>query len=322
MTQPVVSYVVAARNHDKYIGDLLESICNQTFAAIQVAVIDDGSTDHTVSIAQKAAHRDPRITVYPRPHTGIVAARNFGMKQTSAPYVSIVDSDERLPLDRTKKMVEVLSANPQAVMVYGDAEIRQIHSGRVVRFFDVYPPKPGPFSETLFSHYCFVPAGSVMFRRDAWERSGEFWGPGPNTDYIKWIELGMQGDAICLRQELLGTWILHGSNLSQGTAETRCAQYDALCQALMSLASKYPYLSARVGQHRRQRRYGRCYFMAGFYAGLESKWSLARHQFKMAIQRDRSFFNAVGLISTLPPINYLSQIGYRLAARRFLADIV
>lgn len=322
MPRPLVSYVIASRNHEAYITQLLDSIISQTFDDLEVVIIDDGSTDETLEKAQRAADSDPRITVYSQPNSGVVAARNLGMKRSSGMYVSVVDSDEVLPVDRTKKMIETLAAASQASLVYGDAEVRQLRAGTVSRFFDIYKPIHGPFSEALFCNYCFVPAGSVMFRRDAWERTGGFWGPGPNTDYLKWIELGMQGNAICLQNEVLGTWMLHGGNVSQADAVTRCAQYHALCQALVALIEKYPEFGRKVGKRRQNHRYSRCYVMAGFYAAREARWALARTQFRAALSYERSLINVALWLSTLPGINYGSGIAYDLAAKRFLREMV
>jgi len=321
MPRSLVSYVIASHNHEAYVAQLLDSLLNQTFEDIEVIVVDDGSTDRTVETAQRAAESDPRLTVYSQPNSGVVAARNLGVKRSSGAYVSVVDSDEVLPVDRTKKMVDALKAAPHASLVYGDAEIRQLRDRTVSRFFEIYRPVDGPFSEALFCNYCFVPAGSVMFRRDAWEQTGAFWGPGPNTDYLKWIELGLQGDAICLENEVLGTWVLHGENVSQANAVTRCAQYHELCQALVALTEKYPDFARKIGKRRQNRRYARCYVMAGFYAARESEWALARGQFDVALSYERSLTNLALWLSTLPWINYCSRIAYDLAAKRFLREI-
>jgi len=321
MSQPIVSYVIASHNHETYIGQLLASIANQTFSDIEVIVVDDGSTDKTLKVAQQAAESDSRMSVYSQQNRGVVAARNSGVERSSAMYISIVDSDEVLPLDRTEKMVRALEATPGASLVYGDAEVIQLRNGTTSRFFRTYQPVPGPFSEALFCNYCFVPAGAVMFRRRALQRTGEFWGPGPNTDYLKWIELGMHGEAICLEDEVLGSWVLHGQNVSQGSAVTRCAQYHALCGALIDLTRKYPEFARKIGKRRQNHRYSRCYMMAGFYAGREYNWVLARRQFAIALSYELSCINVALWLSTLPWINYCSRIAYHSAAKKFLREI-
>ena len=318
MPSPIVSYVIAAHNHEIFIEALLRSALEQTLSDIEVIVIDDGSTDKTLEVARRVAETDSRIAVYPQANSGVVAARNAGMKRSSAPYISVVDSDELLPRDRTEKMARALDDNPAASLVYGDAMVTRLEEGSSFRFFDTYPPVPGPFSEALFCNYCFVPAGSVMFRRAAWERTGPFWGPGPNSDYLKWIELGMQGEAICLEDDVLGTWRLHGENVSQADAVIRCQQYDALCQALIALTRKYPEFARQIGRARQNHRYSRCYVMAGFYAGREHLWSLARAQFALALSHERSLINLASWLSTFPGLRYPGKIASNWAAKRFL----
>jgi glycosyltransferase involved in cell wall biosynthesis len=318
MLPPIVSYVIAAHNHETFIEELLQSALDQTLPDIEVIVIDDGSTDKTLKVARRVAQTDPRVAVYSQANSGVVAARNAGMKRSSAPYISVVDSDELLPRDRTEKMARALDANPAASLVYGDAMVMRPEEGGSFRFFETYPPVPGPFSEALFCNYCFVPAGSVMFRRAAWERTGPFWGPGPNSDYLKWIELGMLGEAICLEDEVLGTWRLHGENVSQVDAVIRCQQYDALCQALVVLMGKYPEFARQIGRARQNHRYSRCYVMAGFYAGREHLWLLAQAQFALALSHERSLINLASWLSTFPGLRYPGKIACDWAAKRFL----
>src|SRR5437870_3716444 len=113
MPPPIVSYLIAAYNHEAYLQQLLDSLRHQTFAEIEIVIVDDGSSDKTLAVAQDAAEADPRIAVYPQPHSGVVAARNNAVERSSAPFISIVDSDDVLPLNRTKTMVRAIEANPK-----------------------------------------------------------------------------------------------------------------------------------------------------------------------------------------------------------------
>jgi glycosyltransferase involved in cell wall biosynthesis len=315
MNRPKISYIVASYNHEEYVGDLLQSVLTQTFTDLELIVVDDGSSDNTAQIACEIASADPRIRVYTQANMGVVRARNRGIRQSLGEYVSVIDSDDLLPPERTKWMVEALDANPQASLVYGDAWITDRNGNRLGRFFEIYPPVPGDFSVELFSNYCFVPAVSVMFRRSAFDKSGPFWGPGPNTDYLKWIELGLLGEAICLFDKQLGYWRLHGKNASTPPAAERVQQYEDLRKALQHLAHRHPELARRIGEKRLQWRYGRCHFMGAFYAGLERSWTHARPHFAMAYSFDPSLLYAAAWVSTLPAVNVISTPFYRLAAR-------
>jgi len=189
MPPPKVSYVVAAYNHERYVGELLRSLREQTFRDLEIVVVDDGSSDHTAGIVRQAAQDDPRIQLHQQTNAGVVAARNAGVAKSVGEFISVVDSDDLFPADRTAKMVAALEQS-NAGLVYGDAEILHADGARS-RSSKVYPVVEGPFSEALFTTHCFVPACAVMFGRSVFSHTGGFWGPGPSTDYLKWIEIGL-----------------------------------------------------------------------------------------------------------------------------------
>jgi glycosyltransferase involved in cell wall biosynthesis len=256
------------------------------------------------------------MKVYTQDNRGVVNARNRGVHISRGEYVSIVDSDDLLPPGRSEWQVEALDAHPTASLVYGDAWIIDGDGNRRGRFFETYPPIQGDFSCELFANYCFVPSVSVMFRRSAFDEAGPFWGPGPSTDYLKWIELGLLGEAVCLLDKQLGCWRQHGSNVSRQPAERRAEQYENLRKALQKLAQQHPGLADRIGPERLRRRYGRCHLMGAFFAGLENAWSLARSQCAKAFKADPSLVNGLAFLSALPAINLVSALLYRVVAQR------
>ena len=312
---PKVSYIVASYNHEAYIGDTLRSILAQTTSELEVIVVDDGSTDGTVGVAEAIAGKDGRLKVQVQEHQGVVEARNRGMTLARGEYVSLVDSDDLLPAERTLWMVEALDAHPEAALVYGDAWIIDESGRRLGRFFENYPPVGGDFSAELFATYCFVHAGSVMFRRSAFLQSGPFWGPGPNMDYLKWIELGLLGEVVCLRDKQLSCWRWHEKNASMPEGARRAAMYEKLREGLQELATRHTELARRIGDRRLRRRYSRCHFMGAFYAGLMNSWSDAREHFAKAYRFHPSVLNLAAWISALPGLNLLASPLYRLAHR-------
>jgi hypothetical protein len=233
-------------------------------------------------------------------------------------FVTVVDSDDLLPPDRLRLQVEALSSAPGSALVYGNAAVIDAGGERLGAHFDDYPPVPGEFSVELWANYCFVPAGSVMFRRDAFEATGPFWGPGPITDYLKWIELGSRGPAICLRDHELGCWRRHGANMSNKSPRERARDYEATRRALAELLDRHPELARRLSPRRIRRRYARCHFMAGFYAGLDRDWSLARGEFARAVRWSPGPLNLAAYSSALPILNFLAHPLYRRGQARYL----
>ena len=315
MSPPRVSYVVASYNHEQYVEAFLHSVLTQSYDDLEVIVVDDGSSDRTLDLARKIASGDRRLHVHWQENQGALHARSRGIALSRGDYVSIVDSDDLMPPERTRWMVEALDRNARAVLVYGDAWLIDKAGLPLRRFFDTNPPRAGDFSVELFCHYCFVPGTSVMVRRAALLESGPFWGPVAHADYLKWIELGLCGDVICLRDKPLSCWRLHGANMSDTPLANRAATYQDLRESLQLVAERQPDLARRIGVKRLASTYARCHFSGAFYAGLGQSWGQARAHFASAYHFAPTVVNAAGWISALPLVNLVSRHGYRAVVR-------
>ena len=91
---PKVSVIVPVFNVEKYVGQCLESLINQTLKNIEIIIVNDGSTDKSLSICEEYARKDNRISVYTKENGGLSSARNYGLQFVSSPYVGFVDSDD------------------------------------------------------------------------------------------------------------------------------------------------------------------------------------------------------------------------------------
>ncbi len=83
-----VSVIIPAYNEEKFIEKCLISIKNQSFKDIEIIVVDDGSTDKTVEIAEKIADR-----VILQDHLGCGKARNIGAKSAAGEILVFIDAD-------------------------------------------------------------------------------------------------------------------------------------------------------------------------------------------------------------------------------------
>ena len=89
-----VSVIVPIYNAEKYLAQCIESIIHQTHRDLQILLINDGSTDGSLSIAQEFALRDSRIEIHTQPNQGQGAARNNGMKYATGEWIAFVDADD------------------------------------------------------------------------------------------------------------------------------------------------------------------------------------------------------------------------------------
>ncbi len=106
MDQPLVSVVIPAYNCSKTIQRCLDSVLSQNHSALQVVVVDDGSTDDTLERLQAYAARDSRLTVVHQENQGVSAARNRALEQCRGKYVQFVDSDDSLAPEAVRHMVQ------------------------------------------------------------------------------------------------------------------------------------------------------------------------------------------------------------------------
>ena len=104
--QVKVSMIVPVYNAADYIEECIESIRTQSVEEIQIILIDDGSTDDSLSICRQIQKRDERIEVVHQENQGASAARNCGMTYAKADWIMFVDSDDWLEKDAVKTLYE------------------------------------------------------------------------------------------------------------------------------------------------------------------------------------------------------------------------
>lgn len=98
--KPAASVIVTTRNEEKYIGDCLRSVRNQTVKNIEIIVTDSKSTDKTVQIARKYANR---VIVK---NCGVSEGRNAGAKAARSDILVFLDADTMLMPDALEKVLE------------------------------------------------------------------------------------------------------------------------------------------------------------------------------------------------------------------------
>lgn len=104
MKTPQISIITPAYNAEKYIAEAIESVQAQSFKDYEHIIIDDGSTDGTLSIVKKYAAADNKIILKGQKNSGAASARNFGISIANGNYVVFLDGDDFL----TEDALEVL----------------------------------------------------------------------------------------------------------------------------------------------------------------------------------------------------------------------
>ena len=95
----MISVIVPVYNVEPYLHECIDSILNQTYQALEILLIDDGSPDKCGIICEEYAKNDPRIKVFHTENYGLSAARNLGLREAKGEYIGFVDSDDWLEPD-------------------------------------------------------------------------------------------------------------------------------------------------------------------------------------------------------------------------------
>ncbi|SDZ38335.1 CDP-glycerol glycerophosphotransferase [Micromonospora pattaloongensis] len=105
---PSVLAVVPIHNVRRYLPECLDSLARQSHHALDVVLVDDGSTDDSAEIAQRWVERDRRFRLIRQPNRGLGAARNAGLRAGHGDYLTFVDSDDVLPPTALEVLVGAL----------------------------------------------------------------------------------------------------------------------------------------------------------------------------------------------------------------------
>ena len=109
---PKISIIVPVYNMEKYLEECLKSIEAQTnFESLEVILVNDGSTDKSLSIIKEHASRYENFVVIDQINSGVSAARNNGIKAAKGEYVCFVDPDDFYPAEDTLEKLYAAAVN-------------------------------------------------------------------------------------------------------------------------------------------------------------------------------------------------------------------
>lgn len=117
---PKVSVLMPVYNAERYLATAVQSILDQSFADVELILIDDGSSDNSLAILRGFERHDPRVRLISRPNTGYVIALNEMIELATGQYLARMDSDDIALPDRLEKQVRFLDANSECVAVGSD----------------------------------------------------------------------------------------------------------------------------------------------------------------------------------------------------------
>jgi len=173
---PLVSVIIPVYNNDRYLGEAIESVLNQTYQRLEIIVVDDGSTDQSGEVARSFA--DKGVMYCHQVHSGAGPARNEGVGLAQGDFLAFLDADDRWPQGKIERQLQAFNSNPALEMVFGQAlQLKngpEWESGVKDEKLQVAGMAPG-----------MVP-GTMLIKRAAFFRVGKFQGDWKVGEFIDW----------------------------------------------------------------------------------------------------------------------------------------
>ena len=223
MTTSRITFVLPFFNEEGFIGDTIDSLAAQGCHRFALALVDNGSTDGSVTEAEAALARSPqlRAEMLSEPTPGKTMAIMAGIAATSGELVGTLDADTFYPPDYVERLLAAFDANPDAAMVIG------INTGSDRRGSQVSPSKRMQIA--LWPRKCHGGGCAQAFRRDALEQAGGF-------DPARWPFVLEDHEIVCRVREYGG--IAYDPRLVCHASDRRSDRSDAHWNRLERLLYK------------------------------------------------------------------------------------
>ena len=226
---PAISVVLPTYNAARYLAEAVASLLAQDFSDFELLLIDDGSTDDTISVVNQFAN-DPRVRLLRNEcNMGLIATLHRAYAECRAPFIARMDSDDISSPDRFSRQVSFLNAHPEVGIVGGAIKFFGNVSPNVFTFpishADIHPAM-------LF--YCPLAHPALMFRRELLDQGFIRYDEAfcHAEDYHLWSRLLLRVKAANLSEVLLD-YRLHPQQVSSDTSDKQyAASLLVRCQML------------------------------------------------------------------------------------------
>jgi hypothetical protein len=218
-----VSIVIPAYNQGHYLGAAIESALAQTYADVEVVVVDDGSTDDTKAVATRYA--DPRIRYVYQQNRGLAAARNTGIRESTGALLTFLDSDDLFLPSKVEVLLAAMDARPGLGFVAGQAVLIDEAGQRLGETFEEGPPATP--TDWLLGNPLHV--GSVLLSREWQSRVGLFdEALRSYEDWDLWLRLARAGCPMGWVAQPVSLYRFHGAQMTRIGAQMTRATFNVL----------------------------------------------------------------------------------------------
>ncbi len=269
--KPLVSVIIPTYNRAEYLAEALNSVLAQTYADLEIFVVDDGSTDGT---QEAVARYGSKVTYIRQDNLGVCAARNNALRQARGEYIAFLDDDDLWLETKIEKEVAFLEANSDHGFVFAGfiyfSDDDPDKGRRVLNQYETTTYK------CLYGQNMIYSTSIVTLRKSCLDRVGFFDEDLiQSADYDLWLRLAKKFKFGFI-DERLSKYRVHAKNMSKNL-ERRIQSYKQIVnkpelregttwlQRMVKIARIYHYTATFYNKYRRYREALICYMMAVLY---------------------------------------------------------
>lgn len=248
---PLVSVYMTVKNGDRWVESAVSSIQAQTLNQWELIIVDDGSTDETVTIITDIAKNDSRIGVVPTKGVGRGAALNLALRNCQAEFIANLDADDLSHPKRLETQYACAQAHPQFQLLSSSGVI--IEDDAMPKWPTISDVPPVHDVTQELAYHCPINHSTVFARRESFRGVGGYDGNLPSQfDYDMWVRLAAAGCKLGRINQPLGAKRWHSSQSFEAKNHLRYVLNSLRVQAraigiLQSGWKARAYLVARFG---------------------------------------------------------------------------
>ena len=215
MKRILFSIVVTSYNSSKYIKKTLNSLRHQNFQNFEVLMVDDGSSDNTISIANKfKLQKKFKFKIIELSHKGSPArSRNMGIKLSKGKYIFFLDADDLFFKNKLSYINKnLLTKNPD--VIYHDVKIQHTNKNFIAKKIS----KKNPLKDLLLNGNKIILSSSAIKRKFITKKNIRF---NENKklisveDYDFWLQIAKKKGDFFLFEKILGVYNLNENSISK-----------------------------------------------------------------------------------------------------------
>lgn len=239
---PRVSVVMPCYNAAEHIGAAIDSVMAQTYADLELVIVDDGSSDASVSVVEHRAARDTRLRLIRQQNRGAGPARNCGLAHATGTLVAFLDADDYWSPLLLERLVAALDAHAVDLAYCGWQNIG-VGGGRGQPY--VPPDYSSEDLAVLFLGGCRWPIHAVVVQRHLIDAAGGFDERYSSCmDYDLWLRMA-PACRVVLVPEVLAFYRHHGAGQITRNRTRVALNHYAVQQRFLRA---HPAIAKRVGR--------------------------------------------------------------------------